>query len=40
MDAEHVCGIVVGFDEDNDPVIYWNSGVIEEEYAHMVRIAE
>jgi hypothetical protein len=40
MDDAHVCGIVIEFDSDNDPIIYWNSGIIEEEYAYMVEVVK
>ena len=40
MDDDHRCGIVIGFDEDGDPIILWNSGEIEEEYAHQVVVPE
>ena len=38
MDDEHVCGIIMQFDTDGDPIIYWNTGVIEEEYASCVEV--
>ena len=34
----HVYGIVVGFDQDEDPIILWNDGNIEEEYASEVSV--
>jgi hypothetical protein len=40
MDDAHICGIVIEFDSDNDPIIYWNGGIIEEEYAHMVEVVK
>jgi len=38
MDEEHVWGIILRFDSDGDPIIYWNSGIIEEEYANKVSV--
>ena len=38
MDSCHMCGIVVSFDKDGDPIIYWNGGFIEEEYASEVEV--
>ena len=29
MDKDHVCGIVIDFDCDGDPIVYWNGGSIE-----------
>ena len=40
MDKDHRCGIVIGFDVDNDPIILWNSEIIEEEYEHKVEVQE
>jgi len=34
----HVYGLVVGFDKDEDPIILWNDGNIEEEYASEVTV--
>ncbi len=38
MDDEHVCGIIVDFDCDGDPIIYWNGGSIEEEFLSNVGV--
>jgi hypothetical protein len=38
MDDEHVCGIIMRFDSDGDPVIYWNGGALEEEYEERVKV--
>jgi hypothetical protein len=38
MDDEHVCGIIMQFDPDGDPIIYWNGGDIEEEYTRRVEV--
>ena len=38
MDEEHIWGIVLRFDSDGDPIIYWNSGIIEEEFANKVSV--
>ncbi len=39
LDDGHIWGVIVDFDRDDDPIILWNSGVIEEEYMHLVRLA-
>jgi hypothetical protein len=39
LDDDHVCGVIVDFDSDNDPIILWNGGVIEEEFMNMVMLA-
>lgn len=38
MDEGHICGVVMSFDSDGDPVIYWNGGFLEEEYASEVEV--
>ncbi len=38
MDDDHVCGIIMKFDRDGDPIIYWNGGSFEEEYSGMVEV--
>ena len=38
MQPTHLNGVVVGFDRDGDPIILWNNGVIEEEYANQVEV--
>ena len=38
MDADHCHGVIVGFDSDGDPLIYWNGDLIEEEYASAVEV--
>jgi len=40
MDKDHQCGIVIGFDVDGDPIILWNSEIIEEEYEWKVEVQE
>jgi len=39
LDDNHICGVIVDFDCDDDPIILWNGGVIEEEYLNMVVLA-
>ncbi len=36
--STHVHGVIVGFDKDNDPIIMWNNGNIEEEYTSQVKV--
>ncbi len=31
-------GVIVGFDDDGDPIILWNSGAVEAEYANKVVV--
>jgi len=38
MDKDHVCGIVIDFDCDGDPIVYWNGGSIEEEFLSNVEV--
>jgi len=38
LSEHHICGIVLDFDSDGDPIIYWNGNFIEEEYASKVRV--
>ena len=38
MDHEHVMGIIMRFDPDGDPIIYWNGGDLEEEFATCVMV--
>lgn len=38
MDEDHQCGIIIAFDADGDPIILWNSEIIEEEYKHKVEV--
>jgi len=40
MQPTHLNGVVVGFDRDGDPIILWNNGVIEEEYANQVEVVK
>jgi hypothetical protein len=39
LDDGHVWGVIVDFDCDDDPIILWNNGDIEEEYLNMVVLA-
>ena len=34
----NLSGVIVGFDSDGDPVILWNNGAVEEEYANKVVV--
>ncbi len=38
LDKDHRCGIVIDFDADGDPIIFWNSEIIEEEFKHKVKV--
>jgi len=38
MAETHVCGIILDFDDDDDPIIFWNGDIIEEEYARLVEV--
>ena len=31
-------GVIVGFDKDGDPIILWNNGLVEEEFANKVKV--
>lgn len=35
---DHNFGIIIQFDDDNDPIILWDGGNIEEEYAAKVSV--
>ena len=38
LDDDHLYGIIMDFDHDGDPIIYWNGGDIEEEFLNMVML--
>ena len=38
MAESHICGVIMSFDKDGDPIIYWNGGFLEEEYASEVEV--
>jgi len=38
LDKSHLCGIIIDFDVDGDPIIYWNGDFIEEEFANQVGV--
>jgi|LWDU01.1.fsa_nt_gi UDP-N-acetylmuramyl tripeptide synthase len=40
MIPTHRNGVIVGFDSDGDPIILWNNGMIEEEFANQVKVVD
>ena len=31
-------GIIIDFDKDNDPIVLWSSGIVEEDYLGSVEV--